>query len=310
MNSVFKEEEKHLEETLGTIKKIIKSYDFKISEIQSELEDYRIYDSGDRDRKLLLFKDRDRKKEYRDQYAACLPSPYFGRVDLSRVNSKGVSTSYQTYYVGNEGIQDDTEPIVIDWRTPLGNFYYVQPDYVLQNNGMMYRLDLRRQLMISNGKLLECITNYDSADLSDFGDVVDPFLRMVLQDKRRQNRLTDIIKTIQSNQNEIIRLPIKSNFIIQGCAGSGKTMILLHRLSYLVYNNKNLPLSQVKILTPNKYFNLYINDLSKELGLDGIERLTVEEFYALLIQKFTRAKEEPALVVSEKGLKEELLRVL
>jgi DNA helicase IV len=100
----------------------------------------------------------------------------------------------------------------------------------------------------------------------------------VLIEKRSNHKMTDIIKSIQSNQNSIIRENHKSNIIVQGCAGSGKTMILLHRLSYLKYNNF-LPNSKfVKIITPNKEFSMFINDLANSLELEDIERITMLDY--------------------------------
>ena len=65
---------------------------------------------------------------------------------------------------------------------------------------------------------------------------MDEFLIKILLDKKDSNKLTDIIYTIQGNQNRIIRANSMESFIVQGCAVSGKTMILLHRLSYLKFN--------------------------------------------------------------------------
>ena len=116
------------------------------------------------------------------------------------------------------------------------------------------------------------------------GEVIDPFLLSVLRDKRRNYKLTDIIRTIQGNQNELIRKPIEESFIVQGCAGSGKTMILFHRLSYIAFNFPDFNFSRCCVLTPNEYFNIHVDELSQKLGLDKIKRYTVEGFYATWIR--------------------------
>ena len=161
---------------------------------------------------------------------------------------------------------------------------------------------------VEDGKLLSYNTEYDSANVTLEGDIVDPFLLTVLRDKRRHNRLTDIIRTIQANQNDIIRLPRQESFVVQGCAGSGKTMILLHRLSFLLFNNRNISPATIKIITPNKFFDAHINDLSHELGLDQIPRYTVEEYYVELIRRFSSKIDVDSSVSSEKGLSEALLQ--
>ena len=74
---------------------------------------------------------------------------------------------------------------------------------------------------------------------------------------------------------------------MQGCAGSGKTMILLHRLANLKYNNPHIDWKSVKIITPNPGFSLYIDELSKNLKIDSIERLTLGEYYYSVIDRYS-----------------------
>ncbi len=150
-------------------------------------------------------------------------------------------------------------------------------------------------------------TEFDGETVSLEGDVIDPFLLTVLRDKRRHYRLTNIIKTIQSNQNDIIRRPLVESFVVQGCAGSGKSMIMLHRLSYLIFNNRDMSLSSVKIITPNRFFDAHINALSTELGLTEIERYSVVEYYTSLINRYTGNNIANTKVLSELNLSQELL---
>ena len=91
-----------------------------------------------------------------------------------------------------------------------------------------YILRLRRAILINNAKIEDIETEYDITenDLFDADDIIDPFLLKVIREKRQIHKLTDIIATIQSNQVDIIHKPLNAEFIVQGCAGSGK-----HRLS-------------------------------------------------------------------------------
>ncbi|WP_293693286.1 AAA family ATPase [uncultured Phascolarctobacterium sp.] len=116
----------------------------------------------------------------------------------------------------------------------------------------------------------------------------DPFLLQILNEKRKNNKLTNIIKSIQENQYNIMSSPLNKSFILQGCAGSGKTMILLHRLSILLFNNKDnkLKTENIKIITPSKYFNTQIDQLSNELNIDKVERLTIDDYYTVLLKNY------------------------
>jgi hypothetical protein len=133
---------------------------------------------------------------------------------------------------------------------------------------------------------LKKLTNGEISEDIHSEKITDPFLQDIIRQKHTQNTLTDIIESIQENQNDIISHDENDNIVVQGCAGSGKTMILLHRLSFIKYRNRSLDLSKIKILTPNALFSVYINDLSESLELDKIERLTVNEYYAELLTRY------------------------
>lgn|GEM_PF-1803074 len=176
--------------------------------------------------------------------------------------------------------------IVVSWKAPVADLYYNSEKTNLKiGTRYIYEHDLMLKRRFPDDQ-----KNYDDLfvwgkSLFDEG-AVDPFLIKVLREKQSRHELGDIIKTIQSNQNMIIRQPLMDNLVVQGCAGSGKTMIMLHRLSYLLYNNPNLEISKIKILTPNELFNMHISDLSQTLELNYVDRLTVEQYYAQLILGF------------------------
>jgi DNA helicase IV len=117
--------------------------------------------------------------------------------------------------------------------------------------------------------------------------ITDPFLLAVVRQKRNVNRLTDIISTIQQQQNEIIRQPLKANLVIQGCAGSGKTMIMLHRLSFLLYKNRDVKPEQICIITPSNFLGAELLPLATELKLDRINVLTIENYLISRLQDYS-----------------------
>lgn len=305
MDKVFQEEQKKLTEIETKIDAIASRYETEIKKLQTEIDDFWVVDYEDVQNKQYLMSQRASSKALAEKFRSYQPSPYFGRLDLDCEVGDEIETT--TYYIGKEGITDSADVIVADWRSPIGNLIHVKNQKKFNVNGVEYLLALRRSLDIRNGQLVSCYTEYDGETVSLDGDVVDPFLLTVLKDKRRHNRLTDIIRTIQGNQNEIIRKPRSESFVVQGCAGSGKTMILLHRLSYLKFNNRTMSLGNVKIITPNKFFDAHINDLSVELGLISIERFSVEEYYAYLIKKYSSKVPVDVEVQSEKILSADLL---
>lgn len=306
MDEIFLEEQKNLEEIEHKIDMVAAWYEKKAKKLHSEIKDFRCLDYDDRDVLMDLKRSHRIASEAAEQYRGYQPSPYFGRLDLDQEDGDNYTTGI--YYIGKEGIAGNGEVIVVDWRNPIGSVYYATNQKDFNIEGTNYSLALRRALEIKDAKLINYKTEYDGETVSLEGDVIDPFLLTVLKDKRRQNRLTDIIRTIQGNQNDIIRKPRTESFVVQGCAGSGKTMILLHRLSYLKFNNRGMSLAGVKIITPNKFFDAHINNLSVELGLTAIERCSVEEYYVSLIKRFSNKITVDADVHSEKTLNTDLLK--
>ena len=74
------------------------------------------------------------------------------------------------------------------------------------------------------------------------------------------------------------------SFVLQGCAGSGNTMILLHRLSYLMYNNESLRPRDVLVITPSDSFNSFIDELSAVLELQKVRTVTLKNYYIRVLQ--------------------------
>lgn len=245
MDQAFKEEKAKLAQVEKRIDELAQPYMNTAINLDKEIQDYICIDYEDVDRKRALIS---RRKSAYNQYAyynEYKDMPYFGRLDLDRENATGFE-SY-TNYIGKKGLTIGADVEIVDWRSPVGSCYYAQNQTSFTIWGGTYSLALRRALNIKSGKLIDCRTEYDGSTVTLEGDVIDPFLLTVLKDKRRQNRLTDIIRSIQANQNDIIRKPLSESFIVQGCAGSGKTMILLHRLSYLKFNNRNMSVSGIKM---------------------------------------------------------------
>ena len=174
-----------------------------------------------------------------DEFKPLFEEPYFARMDLTD-NIEG----YNSYYIGKRG---DEKLEIIDWRAPLARRYYQKSRTQFSINEYNYKLVLRRALRTSNGKVLDMKNEYLS--LSDYLSkdeiggrdeklIFDPFLKEILRGRKEKHEICDIIETIQEQQFEIITLPERDEFVLQGVAGSGKTMILLHRLSYIMYNNE------------------------------------------------------------------------
>ncbi|HBN12207.1 MAG TPA: hypothetical protein DD415_01170 [Clostridiales bacterium] len=211
--------------------------------------------------------------------------PYFARMDLYDERE-----GYNSYYIGKRG---DEGLEIVDWRAPLARKYYQKSRTSFSINDYDYKLILRRALLTRNGKVLDMKNEYLS--LKDYlteeeiagrdeSLIFDPFLKSILESRKEKREITDIIETIQEKQYEIITLPERAEFIVQGVAGSGKTMIMLHRLSYILYNNESLHPSDVLVITPSDSFNDFIDELAAILELEKVKTSTLENYFITLLK--------------------------
>lgn len=218
--------------------------------------------------------------------------PYFARLNFHRDGEAKV----EELYIGKVGVMDeDNHNIVIDWRAPVASMYYDsnigRASYKAPEGTCTGELLLKRQYDIEEGQL----KNFQDVDTVSDDELLKPYLNA-----SADNRLKNIVSTIQKEQNEIIREPITKNIIIQGVAGSGKTTVALHRIAYLVYNNRDsIKPNQYLVIGPNKFFVNYISGVFPDLDVENVKQLTYEELCAeFLKEDIELIKEDKKLITS------------
>ena len=217
-------------------------------------------------------------------YKCFFDEPYFARMDL--IDDKD---GYNSYYIGKHG---DEWLEIVDWRAPLARRYYQKSKLAFTIGEFNYQLVLRRALRTKSGRVVEFKNEYlsvgdnltkEEIDGRDAAVIFDPFLKEILSSRKEKQEISDIIETIQEKQYEIITAPERAEFVVQGVAGSGKTMILLHRLSYLMYNNEDIKPSSVLVITPSDSFNAFIDELAQILELERVKTITLENYFIRLL---------------------------
>lgn len=205
--------------------------------------------------------------------------PYFARIDFL----ENGANKAEKLYIGKMSLarDEDQEIIIIDWRAPIANLYYEgrlgSSSYVCPDGNIEGELLLKRQFSINNGNLEEIF----DIDIT----TNDEFLQTYLG-ANAENRLKEIVSTIQEEQNKIIRAPMWKPLIVQGVAGSGKTTIALHRIAYLIYTfEKSFEPENFMIIAPNRLFLNYISEVLPELGVERVKQTTFEDFALELIGK-------------------------
>lgn len=220
-----------------------------------------------------------------DTYRCFFEEPYFARMDLVD-NVEG----YNSYYIGKKG---DVNLEIVDWRAPVAKKYYQKSQINFSVHEYHYHTILRRSLRVESGTLLDFKNEYlslrDYLTEEEIGGrdeevLFDPYLKQIVSERKEEVRIRDIIRTIQEQQYDVITRPERENLVVQGVAGSGKTMILLHRLSYLLYNNEKLQTRDVLVITPSESFNRFIDELSKVLELESVRTMTLETYFKTLLK--------------------------
>ncbi|MGD7046494.1 RNA polymerase recycling motor HelD [Jeotgalibacillus proteolyticus] len=217
--------------------------------------------------------------------------PYFARIDYQKNNEEK-----ESLYIGKASLHnpENQSQIIVDWRSPVSNVYYDgrlgDVEYEVNGETTQGYLSLKRQYQIEKGELL----NIQDVDLT----TTDELLQQSLAGKA-DNRLTEIVSTIQKEQNDIIRAPLNRPIIVQGAAGSGKTTIALHRISYFLYvNSETFHPSDLMILAPNQLFIEYISDVLPELGVDKIKQTTLIDYMIKAAKVNTRLEDPVKKLVS------------
>lgn len=302
-HSDYKKEEKRLKDTVEYIEDVIESSDRNKNLHKKEIKDaYLSLDPTESSQSyvsiMLHTRLLDELENNYDRLLKAIEKPYFARIDFQEEGKSII----EKFYIGKMSLQrqDWDVPMILDWRSSLASVYYDGRlgNVVYQNalgDSMSGELSLKRQYTIENKKLIDIM----DVDIT----ATDTFLQSSLGENK-DNRLKDIVSTIQSEQNAIIRADIKRPLIVQGVAGSGKTTIALHRIAYLIYTyEKSFYPEQFMIIAPNRLFLNYISGVLPELGANNVIQTTYADYAFELIgnkYKLTNSEEKLISIINKK----------
>ena len=282
-------EKKYLDETTTVIRKEISSLGLELYEKEEKIKEFQkfIWDSradmddqemksmmGASDLEITLAQNKSNhfKKLFQVQ-----GNPYFGSITFKDNESE------KKIYIGMTHVEDaeNDRYLVHDWRAPISSMFYDyeigKAKYLAPSGIIEGEITNKRQFNIKDGKLVRVFDNNINID--------DELLQEVLE-KESSEKMTNIVNTIQQEQNAIIRNVEDTNLIVQGIAGSGKTSVALHRIAFLLYKIKNLNSKNVLIFSPNNIFTEYISNVLPELGEDNTMQTTFNDFLSSNLREF------------------------
>lgn len=195
-------------------------------------------------------------------------------------------------YMSLTYLKDDlNNNILYDWRSPICSLFY---DYEVgackyQVDNCVYEgnLQRKRQYIIENRKLVNVFDNSLNID--------DELLQKVIA-TTDDEKMKNIVNTIQAEQNKVIRNLDDNNLIVQGIAGSGKTSVALHRIAFLLYRIKNLSSNNVLIFSPNAIFSEYISNVLPELGEANTEETTFSDYLSYFLKEYKNIESFPSFI--------------
>jgi len=196
----------------------------------------------------------------------------FGRIDLDPAVDDTPEDN-DRFYIGRVAVADARrDPVVVDWRAPVAESFY-------RATGRDPMGLLRRRHFASRGRTVLGIDDelFGSAtDALDRGEVQGYGALISALEESRSGRLSDIVATIQVEQDVIIRSELPGVLVVQGGPGTGKTVVALHRAAYLLYSHR-FPLEGqgVLVVGPNRVFLSYIEQVLPSLGEAGVQIATL-----------------------------------
>lgn len=288
-NQTEKQEKEYLKQIISFLKKVIGNTDASVKDHVDTLAEYKDYIWSNKDidpheirsmRESILnhFALGESVINKRKRLTKILAIPYFGRIDFLE---KKENSKVMPIYIGIHTFYDPESraTLIHDWRAPVSSMFYDhelgEAGYRSPSGEIKGEISLKRQYRIRGGKMEFMI---ESA-LTVHDDILQKELSSNADDKMK-----NIVATIQREQNRIIRNEDTPVLIIQGVAGSGKTSIALHRIAYLLYAQKGKIASRdILIISPNKVFADYISNVLPELGETTVPETSMEQILSTVL---------------------------
>ena len=274
-------EEEYLEKTLVIVRGNVESYGKEVARMKEDIDEMLEHFHDDNPEVINLLENtitmHDHMKRALERNEKAVKKPYFGRIVFYDETLK----KEESLYIGRGGIAvDTTHWAVVDWRAPVANAYYENGlgkcSYTAPGGvELPIDLKLKRTYEIEDGKLLD----YFDSEVIANDDLLTKYLA-----KNKQAVLGEIIATIQKEQNDIIRKSPYHNVIVQGVAGSGKTTVAMHRISFILYNyQERFKPDDFYIVGSNRILLNYITGVLPDLDVYGIRQMTMEQLFVRLL---------------------------
>ena len=171
---------------------------------------------------------------------------------------------------------------ITDWADEQASFYYQYQMYIGNKD---VGLELVRDIHISRGIYRGYTDLYNAHQGKEIksNSIADKHLSQIIAANQKDKKIHDIIESIQQNQYRIITSDMSTPLLVLGCAGSGKTMILMHKIRYMKYNHKDLRMEDIMVLSPTDILGKESQELSRLLQIEAVQQFNIATFYETTI---------------------------
>lgn len=286
-----KDEIKHANETISAVKRCIEN---ELSHLKLRREnilgerryfsDY-FYELKDDEKKDLL------ENELLDTNAYVYSLQFLTRLGKQQKEPYFAGFAFQEdaedaeterYYLSIQTLRDPETGSIIttDWRAPIASLYYESEpgntSFTAPAGKISGKLFDKRRYVFKDGVLLR---------YSEIGMPSDDELLCEVLSQNSDTHMKTILQTLQKEQFKIVRDYVEGVSVIQGCAGSGKSSIALHKAAYVLYTFRDkLKDNSMTILSPNAVFSEYISSVLPDLGEENVERILPEDIISEILK--------------------------
>ena len=285
----FKKEVKILNKVGKLLDDTLDSLGFDVNKEAQELVEFKkmmwenanSFDDGEASQVMLATSEEESKaimkRKYFQKLLQIKKKPYFASIVFKDDDGEIFNIYMSLTYLKDK----DANNILYDWRSPICSLFYDYEtgpcEYSAPGGTFQGELKRKRQYKIENNKLVGVFDNSLNID--------DEVLQEVLAQESNE-KMKNVVNTIQQEQNKVIRNLEDNNLIVQGIAGSGKTTVALHRIAFLLYRIERLSSNNILIFSPNNIFTEYISEVLPSLGEANTLQTTFNDYLATFITEY------------------------
>ncbi len=285
----LQKEKKILAKVGKLVEETLNSLGFDVNKEEAELIEFKkmmwenasSFDDGEESQVMLATSEEENKalmkRNYFKKLCQIKKRPYFASIVFKDEDGEILNIYMSLTYLKDK----DSNNILYDWRSPICSLFYDYEtgpcEYKAPGGVFQGELKRKRQYKIEDNELIGVFDNSLNID--------DEVLQEVLAQESNE-KMKNVVNTIQQEQNKVIRNLDDNNLIVQGIAGSGKTTVALHRIAFLLYRLENLTSNNILIFSPNNIFTEYISEVLPSLGEANTLQTTFNDYLSSFLTEY------------------------